>query len=232
MTYNRFAAFADNGGMPTSVEKFTPAVSRTAKPINRKPRRDDDDEDVIIPAAKRVDPFAKMLDRQALAYQAQFGGSYAQAYTKIYTDPSNRAIVDSARLTHLEMGEDAICGTRLSPISVQKSAPPDPKEDFVSRAIEDRGPSHRKLHQMALEHSAAHGLSYQQSYTQIFTSPENVALRAGIAAESGVRTLTLDEARALAPAPAFLAYGDIGDVDYKTPNVGREGRRPRGYAGG
>jgi hypothetical protein len=29
---NRFAAFADNGGMP--IEKYTPAVARTAKPKN------------------------------------------------------------------------------------------------------------------------------------------------------------------------------------------------------
>jgi hypothetical protein len=126
-------------------------------------------------------------------------------------------------------------GYRLSGTHVAKAVPPDPEQDFVARAIDDRGPAYEKLHQMALEHSRAHGLSYQQSYTRLFTSPENVALRAGIAAEAGVRTLTLEEARALAPAPAFSDYGNPGDVaggGRIVHTVGRSGRKPVGYAGG
>jgi hypothetical protein len=83
---------------------------------------------------------------------------------------------------------------------------------------------------MALEHSRAHGLTYQQSYTRLFTSPENVALRAGIAAEAGVWTLTLEEARALAPAKPFPAYGSPGQRG--PSNLGRSGAKPAGYAGG
>jgi hypothetical protein len=50
MTMNRFAGFADNGGVP--FEKFTPAIARTAKPKNPTPAKsrlakpDDDDDDI------------------------------------------------------------------------------------------------------------------------------------------------------------------------------------------
>jgi hypothetical protein len=219
---------------------FTPAKPRKPKPKSRFAGYAGVDEDGFIPNLKRENnmtneidrgPFAKMLDRQALALQAQIGGSYEQAYVKVYTDPSNRTIVDNARLNHLEKSHDAMFGTKLSPIPVQKAAPPDPKQDFVQRAVEDRGPAHTRLHEMALEHSRAHGLSYQQSYTRLFTSPENVALRAGIAAEAGIRTLSLDEARALAPSkpfPAYSAPGHRGDPS----NEGRSGAKPSGYGGG
>jgi hypothetical protein len=272
---NRFAGYRCNGGMP--FEKSTPAVATTAKPINRRPRRDDDDDDVInnvtIPNSKGMtDPFAKMLDRQALAYQAQFGGSYESAYVKVYTDPSNRSIVDAATTEHLAQSLDNMIGTQLSGTNVsadihkrrdelildiqarrraeitgesyakayaeiyydpenialrKAEAPADARQDFV-----DRGPNHAKLHRMALEHSARHGLTYEQSYARIYESPSNAQLRAGIAAEAGVRTLTPDEARALSPSRPFPAYGDIGDVDYKMPNVGRSGKKPPNYAGG
>jgi hypothetical protein len=161
MTYNRFAAFGDNGGIP--IEKYTPAVSRTAKPINRKPRRDDDNDDVIIPAAKRVDPFAKMLDRQALAYQAQFGGSYEQAYTKIYCDPSNRSIVDAATSEHLARGHDAYDGGQRS----------------MSNMAAD---IHKRVDELTLEKQARDraeitGETYAKAYTEIYCSPANIALR-------------------------------------------------------
>lgn len=58
-------------------------------------------------------PFAKMLDKQALALQAQIGGSYEQAYVRVYSDPSNRTIVDRARCDHLSVQHDAMHGTRL-----------------------------------------------------------------------------------------------------------------------
>jgi hypothetical protein len=69
-----------------------------------------DDEDGFIPNLKREDnmtdnidrgPFMKMLDRQALALQAKTGESYASAFTKCYTAPENKSIVDNARLDHL-----------------------------------------------------------------------------------------------------------------------------------
>lgn len=54
---NRFSGFADNGGVP--FEKYTPAVSRTAKPRNpTKPKSRlahnvaIDDEDGFIPNEK------------------------------------------------------------------------------------------------------------------------------------------------------------------------------------
>ena len=171
-----------------------------------------------------TDPFAKMLDRQALAYQAQFGGSYEQAYVKIYTDPTNRSIVDQARYEHLAGQHDAMHGSRLATIPATKAAPPDPKQDFVARAVEDRGPAHSRLHEMALEHSRAHGLTYQQSYTRLFTSPENVALRAGIAAEAGVRTLTLKRRGRLlrrSPSRHMAAPVSVGRATWDAAGLNR-----------
>jgi hypothetical protein len=171
-----------------------------------------------------------MIDRQARARQAITGETYAKAYTECYTAPENSVIRDNAAYEHLAQSYDAIFGTRLSMIPAQKAAPSDAKQDYVARAAEDRGPAHTRLHEMALEHSRAHGLSYQQSYTRLFTSPENVALRAGIAAEAGVRTLTLDEARALSPSKPFPPYSSPGQNG--PSNIGRSGAKPRGYAGG
>jgi hypothetical protein len=253
------------------------------KPKVRNARNEPIDDEIGKPAEKGNNmtnydydtsrgPWHAMIDKQALAIQAQTGCSYAQAFTKAYPDPKNAAIVEQYKYDDLAKAYDAIDGgqrsmsnmsadicKRVDEFTLEKQArdraeitgetyaaaytaiytapenialrkaalPKDPPQDFVSR-----GAAHQQLHEMALEHSAQHGLSYQQSYTRLFTSPENVALRAGIAAEAGIRTLTLDEARALAPAKPFPAYGNPGDRTYASPNVGREGPRPKGYAGG
>jgi hypothetical protein len=57
-------------------------------------------------------PWHAMLDRQALAHQAQFGGTYEQAFTKVYTDPSNASIRDQAQYEHLAKSHDVMFGTR------------------------------------------------------------------------------------------------------------------------
>jgi hypothetical protein len=220
--------------------------SRKKKPKSRFADYEGVDEEGFIPNLKRettmVDysndisrgPFYSMIDRQARARQAITGESYAKAFTECYTAPENIAIRDAAQFEHLAKSHDTIYGSGLSGIPVQKGVPPDPEQDFVKRAIEDRGPAHNKLHEMALEHSRAHGLSYQQSYTRLLTSPENIALRAGIAAEAGVRTLTLEEAKALSPSKEFPEYSAPGHSSplQHAPNIGYSGRKPRGYAGG
>ena len=53
-------------------------------------------------------PWHAMLDKQALALQAQSGDSYAKCFTKVYEDPANRAIREQATYEHLAQGEDAI----------------------------------------------------------------------------------------------------------------------------
>jgi hypothetical protein len=141
------------------------AVSRTAKPKKKIPevrnvRNVAIDDEIGEPAEKgnnmtnEIDrgPFAKMLDRQALAHQAQFGGTYEQAYVKIYTDPSNRSIVDNARLNHLEQSHDAIYGTKLSPIPVAKASQSYDPLAKAAELAEHLGPAHAKLHSMAVDH--------------------------------------------------------------------------------
>jgi hypothetical protein len=104
MTFDRFAGFGDHGGMP--LEKSMPAKPRK-KPKSRFADYDGIDEEGFIPNEKRetmsdVDnPFYEMIDRQALALQAQTGMSYASAFTKCYTDPTNKTIVDQVRYEHL-----------------------------------------------------------------------------------------------------------------------------------
>jgi hypothetical protein len=203
-----------------SFEKHTPAVSRTAKPINRKPRRDDDDDDVIIPAAKKTDPFAKMLDRP---YQAQFGGSYEQAYTKIYTDPSNRSIVDAATSEHLAQGHDNMFGYQLSGTHVAKAAPPDPPQDEVSP-----GPAHDRLGELIITRMRNEpNLSHAQAFTREYLHPGNLSLKQRYDLESEVH------ARRLASGKPFPAYGNPGDTAGSVGHtVGHSGAKPKGYAGG
>jgi hypothetical protein len=171
---NRFAGYADNGGVP--FEKYTPAVATTAKPINRKPKgpRDViDDEDVIIPAAKRGNnmtdydtdisrgPYYSMIDRQARARQQQTGESYAKAFTECYTAPENIAIRDMAQYEHLAKAHDSAHGTKLSSIPTQ-SSPAD---------------VHKIVDKLALERQSRTGETYAKAYTEIYCNPENVALR-------------------------------------------------------
>jgi hypothetical protein len=108
---NRFAGFADNGGVP--FEKFTPAVSRTARPRNpTKPKVRNarnvaiDDEDGFIPNSKGMTmtdidrgPYYKMLDRQALARQSQTGESYAKAFTTPRFATDRNMMISRRRLT-------------------------------------------------------------------------------------------------------------------------------------
>jgi hypothetical protein len=169
---------------PIPFEKFVPAVASTAKPKN------------ISNAAKRettmVDysndisrgPYHSMLDKMARARQAITGESYAKAFTETYTDPANVAIRDGALHDHLAKGHDAIHGTRLSLIpKVEKAAPYDPLAKAAEIA-EHLGPSHAKLHSMAVDHQRAHaGMSYQSAYSYLYAKPENVSLRNAVKAE-------------------------------------------------
>jgi hypothetical protein len=128
-------------------------------------------------------PFYSMLDRQALARQQQTGESYAVAFTKVYEDPSNRSIVDQAQHEHLAKSHDVMFGTGLSAIPVQKAAPYDPLAKAAELA-EHLGPSHAKLHSMAVDHQRANpGMSYQSAYSHLYSRPENAALRNAVKSE-------------------------------------------------
>jgi hypothetical protein len=159
-------------------------------------------------------PWHAMIDRQALALQAQTGESYASAFTKCYTDPSNRAIVDLARLDHLSKGHDAIHGTNLSliPKQVEKAAPYDPLAKAAEMA-EHLGPNHARLHSLAVDHMRAHdGMSYQSAYSYLYAKPENVGLRNAVKAEHMRHTMAgvgdgVGKAAA-APADPSLDYVD------------------------
>ena len=126
-------------------------------------------------------PFAKMLDRMALAHQAQFGGSYEKAYTAIYTDPRNASIRDGAQYDHLAKAHDAMHGTKLSLIPAAKAAE---RHDPLRKAAETAeliGPAHVKMHSMAIDFQRANPRhSYESAYSRVYTAPENGSLRAEI----------------------------------------------------
>jgi hypothetical protein len=202
---NRFAGFADNGGVPEV---------RTAKPRNPTKAKVRlarnvaiDDEDGFIPEAKKgttmVDydisrgPYHAILDKMALARQAQTGESYAQAFTKVYEDPNNSALRDGARLDHLSKAMDATHGTKLSLIPVAKAAaPPDPSHDYVSP-----GPAHDELDQLVMTRMKSDPkLSYQQAFTREYLLPANRSLKDRVDSEGILR------AEAREPAKPFPAY--------------------------
>jgi hypothetical protein len=230
MTMNRFAAFADNGGMP--FEKIT---SRTEKPEKKKTNsrfagyRGVDEEEGFIPNLKRENtmtdnkgPWHAMLDRQALARQSQTGESYAQAFTKVYEDPSNTTIRDLARFDHLAGQHDAMHGSRLSAIPATKAAPADALQDDV-----DPGSAEYELHSRVVTRMKNEpNLSYQQAFTREYLAPENRSLKERVTSEGLLRM------QAMAPAPAFPRYSSPGHDERDTVNIGYSGAKPRGYAGG
>jgi hypothetical protein len=202
---NRFAGFADNGGVP--VEKYMSAVSRTAKPKNptkpkvRNARNESIDDEIGVPAKKgnnmtsEIDrgPYYKMLDRQALARQSQTGESYASAFTHVYTDPANVAIRDGSKYDNLAKAFDSVHGTSKSLV---KAAPPDPPQDDVRP-----GSAHAELNELVVTHMKANpALSYQQAFTREYLHPNNRSLKDRVDSESILR------AQATAPAPPFPAY--------------------------
>ena len=175
-------------------------------------------------------PYYKMLDRQALARQAETGESYAKAFTAVYTDPANAAIRDGAKYDDLARAFDSVHGTGESLIPKVDEALPDP----LAKAAEFLGPAHARLHSMAVDHQRAHsGMTYQQAYSHLYSRPENAPLREKIKAEhmaATLRTLSIDEAQNLEPAKPFPAYGHPGDRTHNP--VGRSGAKPAGYVGG
>jgi hypothetical protein len=88
-------------------------------------------------------------------------------------------------------------GTRLSLIpKVEKAAPADPRQDYVSP-----GPAHDELNERVVAHMKANpALSYQQAFTREYLHPDNRSLKERVDAERILR------AQAREPAPAFPAY--------------------------
>jgi hypothetical protein len=183
------------------VDGFTPAVARIAKPktpTKAKVRLAGnvaiDDEDGEVAEAKKGTtmtdydisrgPYHAILDKMALARQAQTGESYAKAFTEVYTDPANVTLRDGAQYDHIAKSMDSIYGTSKSLVPVEKAASPlDPLQKAAEMA-EFLGPAHAKIHSLAIDHQRAHsGMSYQQAYSHLYSRPENEALRNAIKAE-------------------------------------------------
>jgi hypothetical protein len=222
--FNRFSGYADNGGM--SIEKAAP---RKKPKTTRFAGYAGVDEEGYIPNEKRElmkrdevgitmsdtdNPYYKMIDEEALALQAQTGESYASCFTKAYTDPSNKTIVDQIQFSHLAQNYDAMFGYGLA-TPVKKAAPPDPPQDSP-------GPAHDALNELIMGRMKADPeLSYQRAFTNEYTHPKNRSLKQRVDAES------IMHAQRLASGKPFPSYGHPGDVrggGRVGRTVGREGR--------
>jgi hypothetical protein len=124
---------------------------RPVKPQVRfaKPDEDDDEMTRIGKAdtmTQAVDisrgPYQAILDKMALARQAQTGESYAKAFTEVYTDPANVMLRDGAQYDHLAKSMDAIYGTTKSLVPVEKAAPPPDPLQKAAEVAEFLGPAH------------------------------------------------------------------------------------------
>jgi hypothetical protein len=211
-------------------DDFTPAVARTAKPKNpTKPKSRlarnvaiDDEIGEAADANKGTTmtdinrgPYYAMLDRQALARQAQTGETYQKAFTECYCDPRNAAIRDGAQYDHLSKSHDAMYGTRLSLIPVAKAAASYDPLAKAAEMAEHLGPAHAKLHSLAVDHQRAHGgMSYAQAYSHLYSRPENVSLRNAVKAEHMRSTMAgLGEGLGkAAPADALQDYVSPGSA--------------------
>jgi hypothetical protein len=202
---NRFAGFGDNGGVP-QVRVAKPKTPTKAK-VRLAGNVAIDDEIGEAAEAKKgmtmanydisCGPYHAILDKMALARQAQTGESYAKAYTKIYEDPANAALRDGAKYDDLAKSMDAIYGTAKSLVPVAKdAAPPDPSQDYVSP-----GPANDELNELVMTRMKSDSkLSYQQAFTHEYLLPANRSLKDRVDSEGILR------AQAREPAKPFPAY--------------------------
>jgi hypothetical protein len=211
---------------------YTPAVATTAKPKNptkpksRLARNVAIDDEIGEPSEAKKGitmtdydydtsrgPWHAMIDRQALARQAQTGETYQKAYTECYCDPRNASIVNELKYEHLAKSHDVMFGTQLSSIPVAKAAPAYDPLRKAAELAEHLGPAHAKLHSLAVDHQRAHGgMSYQQAYSHLYAKPENVGLRNAIKAEHMQATMSglgqgVDKAAPMDP-PQDYAHGE------------------------
>jgi hypothetical protein len=225
MTNNRFAGFADNGGIP---EGFTPPKRKKIPKVRNRVNVPIDDE-IGKPAEKGITmtdydydtsrgPYHAILDKMARAHQAATGLSYAASFVAVYTDPANAAIRDGSKHDDLAKAFDSVYGTAHSLV---KAAPPDPPQDDIGP-----GPAHDRLDELVITRMRAEPkLSHAQAFVREYLHPANRSLKQRYDAESDAHM------RRLAPVPAFPPYGHPGDRAYPNP-AGREGPRPKGSVGG
>jgi hypothetical protein len=133
--------------------------------------------------------YMQLLNSLAEELQAD-GESPQQAFTKALTTPAG---IELFGLMKRAKGSE---------VKVEGDAP----QDDVAR---HDGPASAKFHSMVVDHQRANrGLSYQQSYSRLYSDPGNFELREQIKAEhlaATLRTLTIGEAQNLEPAPPFPA---------------------------
>jgi hypothetical protein len=206
-----------------------PAPASTAKtPVIRKV-----DVDTMTDYDTSRGPWHAMIDRQALARQAQTGETYQKAYTECYCDPRNTAIVNELKYNDLAKSHDAIYRTRLSPTPLAKAVPAYDPLAKAAELAEIRGPAHAKLHSLAIDHQRAHpGMSYQSAYGYLYAKPENAALRNAIKAEHMSATMSAHGAGEIGKAaPADPAQDDVSpeSANYELHRlvVARMNREPK-----
>jgi hypothetical protein len=135
------------------------------------------------------------------------GESPQQAFVKLITeDPTGQLLYQAMK---------------IAPGSEVKPAPPAPYDPLAKAAelAEHLGPSHAKLHSLAVDHQRAHaGQSYESAYAYLYAKPENAPLRNAIKAEHMRATMSGHDqglGKAAAPADAVQDDVDPGSAEYE-----------------
>ena len=149
--------------------------------------------------------YTEMLNALAESIQKD-GESFQESFTRALETPAGHEIF---QLLKSAPGSDF----------AKAKAPADAVQDTVARRNE---PATLELELKAKELSRKTGLSYAQAYVRIIDDPVYRRLRDDANGERQlalIRSLTMDEAMALEPAPAFPDYDKPGDR-YHMPTSG------------
>jgi hypothetical protein len=95
------------------------------------------------------------------------------------------------------------------------------RQDYVERAPAHIGPAHARMASLATDRQKADSIPYARAYSQVYSHPDNIALRAAVqrehleAALAGIHgnggvtgTLSIQEAQRMEPAKDFTGTGD------------------------
>jgi hypothetical protein len=159
--------------------------------------------------------------------QAQTGESYASCFTKAYTDPSNRSIVDQIQYEHLAQSHDNMFGYRLA-TPVKKAAPADAVEDDLDASRRgDPGSARAELHRRVGDHMNANpGMSYERAFTAIYLHPNNRSLKDRVDQESVANARRLNPGAK--PFPPYTSPGHARPLQHAS-NRGYEGSGGEDY---
>jgi hypothetical protein len=197
---NRFAGFADNGGVPKTPTK---AKARLAEP--------DEDEiaadakkgtkmgfQKVLPSDSSIVMFAKMAVSQGRSPGLEkdaFYDAIVKRAEALRADGESSQQAFAKVIIEDETGKLLYQAMKIAP-GLETKAALDPEQDYVSP-----GPAHDEINARALTRMKGDPkLSYERAFTNEYTDPKNRPLKSRVDAESILHAQRLEPAR---PFPAY-----------------------------